>query len=213
MNGIPVVGTDIGAVGERIRSTGGGWLVSPDAGPEEVLGLLHRIQDRPQEYREKKEAVARIALKSVTQMCGEYRALYAQLLADAGERKPSMDVRETFATQGQGGRSSQDRQSGQGALRVSETELSQQLPQSEAEQAVDYDFIFQGLALGDPSVGGRGGNASMNRLKKENAALKASIEVMKGTTSYRLARRISDARIPFKEQLKKQARNVLGKRS
>ena len=31
LNGIPIVATDIGAVGERIRKTGGGWLVKPDA--------------------------------------------------------------------------------------------------------------------------------------------------------------------------------------
>ena len=43
----------------------------------------------------------------------------------------------------------------------------------------------------------------MNRLRNENAALKASIEVLKGTTSYRIARKIADAKIPFKEQLKK----------
>ena len=33
LNGIPIVATDIGAVGERIRKTGGGWLVKPDASP------------------------------------------------------------------------------------------------------------------------------------------------------------------------------------
>ena len=31
LNGIPIVATDIGAVRERIRKTGGGWLVKPDA--------------------------------------------------------------------------------------------------------------------------------------------------------------------------------------
>lgn len=43
----------------------------------------------------------------------------------------------------------------------------------------------------------------MNRLKNENAALKASIEVTKGTISYKMARKISDAKIPFKEQMKR----------
>ncbi len=45
--------------------------------------------------------------------------------------------------------------------------------------------------------------AAMNRLKNENAALKASIEVTKGTISYKMARKISDAKIPFKEQMKR----------
>ena len=71
------------------------------------------------------------------------------------------------------------------------------------EEEIDFDFVFQGLALGDPSVKGRGTVASVNRLRNENAALKASIDVLKGTTSYRMARKISEAKIPFKEQLKK----------
>ncbi|MGN0277310.1 MAG: glycosyltransferase [Hominisplanchenecus sp.] len=159
MNGIPVVGTDIGAVGERIRETGGGWLVKPDAEPEEVMQLLHHIMDHPGEYQEKKEIVEEMDLKSVEQMCDEYRSYYREL------------------------------------LEFTEKEF----PEGEA----DFDFVFQGLALGDPTVSGRGTVAAMNRLKNENAALKASIEVTQGTISYQMARKISDAKIPFKNQIKK----------
>ena len=159
MNGIPVVGTDIGAVGERIRETGGGWLVKPDAEPEEVMQLLHHIMDHPGEYQEKKEIVEEMDLKSVEQMCDEYRSYYREL------------------------------------LEFTEKEF----PEGEA----DFDFVFQGLALGDPTVSGRGTVAAMNRLKNENAALKASIEVTQGTISYQMARKISDAKIPFKDQIKK----------
>lgn len=159
LNGIPIVATDIGAVGERIRRTGGGWLVAPDAQPDEIIQLLHHIMDHPEEYQEKKEIVENLDMKSVEQMCEEYRRFYREM------------------------------------LEFTEKEL----PQEKA----DRDFIFQGLALGDPSVSGSGAVASMNRLKKENAALKASIEVMKGTISYKIARKISDAKIPFKEQMKR----------
>lgn len=55
-NGIPIVATDIGAVGERIRKTGGGWLVQPDASPDEVMQLLHHIIDHPEEYRQRKRS-------------------------------------------------------------------------------------------------------------------------------------------------------------
>lgn len=159
MNGVPVVGTDIGAVGERIRSTGGGWLVDADAAPEEILQLLHHIMDHPEEYKEKKAAVQSMKRKSVAQMCLEYGSFYADLLEFSDKKT--------------------------------------------AENETDFDFIFQGLALGDPSVCGRGTVASLNRLQNENAALKASIDVLKGTTSYRMARKISEAKLPFKEQLKK----------
>ena len=162
MNKIPVIGTDIGAVGERIRTTGGGWLVSPTADADEILQLLHHIMDHPDEYQEKKEAVEKIKLKSVAAMCQEYRNFYEEVLKYTGKEIPKEDA--------------------------------------------DFDFIFQGLALGDPSVSGRGTVASMNRLQNENAALKASIDVMKGTTSYRMARKIADAKVPFKEQIKKVVR-------
>ena len=159
LNGIPIVATDIGAVGERIRRTGGGWLVAPDAQPDEIIQLLHHIMDHPEEYQEKKEIVESLDMKSVEQMCEEYRRFYREM------------------------------------LEFTEKELPQ--------EKTDRDFIFQGLALGDPSVSGSGAVASMNRLKKENAALKASIEVMKETISYKMARKISDAKIPFKEQMKR----------
>lgn len=159
LNGIPIVATDIGAVGERIRRTGGGWLVAPDAQPDEIIQLLHHIMDHPQEYQEKKEIVESMDMKSVEQMCEEYRRFYREMLEFTEKDLPI--------------------------------------------EKTDRDFIFQALALGDPSVSGSGAVASMNRLKKENAALKASIEVMKGTISYKMARKISDAKIPFKEQMKR----------
>ena len=65
LNGIPIVATDIGAVGERIRKTGGGWLVKPDASPDEVMQLLHHIIDHPEEYQAKKEIVDDMEMKTV----------------------------------------------------------------------------------------------------------------------------------------------------
>lgn len=168
MNGLPIVGTDIGAVGERIRATGGGWLVAPDASPEEILKLLLHIKEHPDEYREKKEIVMRMEHKSVAQMCGEYRALYGGLLGEACQNRQESDTSV-----------------------------------AEKRSETDFDFIFQGLALGNPEIGGHGAAASLNLLRNENAALRSSIEVLKGTTSYRIARKIADAKIPFKEQLKK----------
>ena len=67
----------------------------------------------------------------------------------------------------------------------------------------DPDFLFQGLAMGNPSVTGRGSAASLNRVREENDMLRTSMEMLKNTTSYRIARKIADANIPFKEPLKK----------
>ncbi len=170
MNGIPVVATDIGAVGERIRAADGGWLVPVGEDPGKILDLLRRIHRDPDEYNRKKDNVRKIRLKSVEEMCAEYRELYEQLMP--GDRD---------------------------SLR------------RDLQDTADYEAVFQALALGDPSVGGRGAAGERNRLKNENAALRASIDVMQGTSSYRLARKISDMKIPFKDELKKAARHVLKK--
>ncbi|MFR3424178.1 MAG: glycosyltransferase [Lachnospiraceae bacterium] len=159
LNGIPIVATDIGAVGERIRKTGGGWLVKPDASPDEVMQLLHHIIDHPEEYQAKKEIVDDMEMKTVEQMCEEYRKFTGNFWSL--RKKNCRKTRSTGIS-------------------------------------FSRDWLF-----GDPSIGGSGSIAAMNRLKNENAALKASIEVTKGTISYKMARKISDAKIPFKEQMKR----------
>jgi hypothetical protein len=45
--------------------------------------------------------------------------------------------------------------------------------------------------------------AEANRLREENSMLRSSLEMLKNTTSYRFARKISEADIPFKEPLKR----------
>ena len=157
--GIPVVGADIGAVGERIRATGAGWTVDVDTKPEELLELLHHIKQHPEELEEKRKITEKLRIKTIAEMCGEYRAFYGKLL----EEKP-----------------------------VSHTDAG-----------IDFDFIFQGLALGNPHVRGKGTVASLNMLREENKRINASMEMLKGTTSYKVARKLSDANIPFKETLKK----------
>lgn len=76
-------------------------------------------------------------------------------------------------------------------------------PVVHTDEGIDFDFIFQGLALANPHVRGKGNVASLNMLREENKRLTASMEMLKGTTSYKIARKISDADIPFKETLKK----------
>lgn len=157
--GIPVVGADIGAVGERIRQTGAGWVVDVDTKPEELLELLHHIKAHPEELEEKRRITEQLSIKTIGEMCREYREFYEKLLAEH--------------------------------------------PVSHEGGDADYDFIFQGLALGNPQVRGKGRVASLNMLREENKRITASMEMLKGTTSYKVARKISDANIPFKETLKR----------
>lgn len=57
--GLPVVAVDLGAVGERIRQHGGGWLISPDADVGELNDLLRRIRRGQADYARKREDVLR----------------------------------------------------------------------------------------------------------------------------------------------------------
>lgn len=53
--GVPVVGFDIGAVGERIRSGGAGWLVEMSS--SSILDLLRHLRAHPAELSEKSSQV------------------------------------------------------------------------------------------------------------------------------------------------------------
>ena len=158
--GIPVIGTDLGAVGERIRKTGAGWVVPPDAGRDDVIALLAKIRDDRNHLEEKKAVVKALPMKRVADMNAEYRELYMDTMRpdEGGTKTPGQK---------------------------------------------DLEDILQGLAAGNPCVKGRGQQAAMNRILEENRMLKTSMEMMQNTTSYRLARKIAEADIPFKEPLKK----------
>lgn len=159
--GIPVIGTDIGAVGERIRATKAGWLLDVGAEGVEVRKLLSRICKHPQELKKKKEYALAVPHRSVESMNKEYQSLYDSCLVPPGP----VVVRNGYD--------------------------------------MDPDFLIQGLAMANLEVKGTGQMAQMNRLREENGMLAESIEMMKNTIAYRMARRIQEADIPFKEPLKK----------
>jgi hypothetical protein len=159
LSGIPVIGADLGAVGERIRKTGAGWTLPAHASTEDLLALLTHIKEHPEELKEKQKIAKALHLRTVDEMCQDYRDFYEELL----EAQPVAHTSEN----------------------------------------IDYDWIFQGLALANPKIRGRGTVASLNMLREENKRLSASMEMMKGTTSYKMARKLSEAKIPFKETLKK----------
>lgn len=92
-SGLPVLGVDIGAVGERIRQHGGGWLVDYPATPEAVSAMLQRIVDMPGErLRRGQEVQAWQAgegrARSTAWMAGRYLALYADVCAGYRLRMP-----------------------------------------------------------------------------------------------------------------------------
>lgn len=83
--GVPVIALDRGAVGERIRESGGGWLLPESAGAEDVLALIAHLERRPDEYALRCAEIARWqvglgARRNISAMANDYLALYRRML-------------------------------------------------------------------------------------------------------------------------------------
>ncbi|MCI8917828.1 MAG: glycosyltransferase [Eubacterium sp.] len=74
--GVPVLVTDCGALGERVRSLGCGWVVSGLASAEEVAACIKAIRKNREEYRRMMRSVGKLRLKSAHEMCQEYKQVY-----------------------------------------------------------------------------------------------------------------------------------------
>jgi glycosyltransferase involved in cell wall biosynthesis len=92
--GIPVVGSRLGAIGERIRREGGGWVVDP-TDSFEVADLLRRLRTDPSELERRTLELESIRLPRRSRMGADYGRLYRRLAAPSGtgpvadERRPA----------------------------------------------------------------------------------------------------------------------------
>lgn len=84
--GIPVLVTDIGALGERVRAQEVGWLVEYNAKAEKILAVLKEIKDNSDNYKKVVEQVSNCKLKTAGNMCIEYYNVYESLLQPSVER-------------------------------------------------------------------------------------------------------------------------------
>lgn len=82
MCGVPVIATDIGALGERMRELGCGWVVSVEHAYEEALEIITRIKNKGPEYQEKKQKLQEIPIKTLKCMGLDYQKLYEKLLKE-----------------------------------------------------------------------------------------------------------------------------------
>ena len=76
---IPVLVTDIGAVGARVRQTGAGIVVPLSAAPEEILDQIEALQRSPERYRALKATLNSHLVRTVGEMLEDYIALYEGL--------------------------------------------------------------------------------------------------------------------------------------
>ena len=75
----PVIVTDIGAVGERTRKMGCGWIVPMENADKEVINILNRISNKGKEYNEILSRVNNIEIDDIGVMVDKYKKLYQDL--------------------------------------------------------------------------------------------------------------------------------------
>ena len=83
--GIPAFGVDMGAVGDRIRDSGAGWLIRPDATAEEIYNYILKIVNDRAELSAKHAAIKQWqetegTYNTTETMAAEYRSIYHRLM-------------------------------------------------------------------------------------------------------------------------------------
>lgn len=76
--GIPAVVTNLGALGTRMKTTGGGWIVNYQDTPLEILNTITTTLENKSEYQEKLEIVSKIEIKTIEQMLEDYKQEYSK---------------------------------------------------------------------------------------------------------------------------------------
>lgn len=77
--GIPILGTDIGAVGERIRKLECGWIIPLESSYDKILTLIKYIKNNRNEYMNKKQIVLNLKIRTLKEMDDVYRNLYKDI--------------------------------------------------------------------------------------------------------------------------------------
>lgn len=88
LSGVPVLTTDIGAVGSRTRALNCGWTVPLNMNYQGILEKIQNLARESPEYQEKKRVVQKIHLRTIAEMMVNYQTLYQTLISgDAIERE------------------------------------------------------------------------------------------------------------------------------
>ena len=94
--GIPVLATDIGALGERIRNDETGWLVDLKTDASGMLAKIQEIFRDAEQYSQVKDRAERFCHKSIDQMCCEYAAFYKDMVSETRKVERSFDAQAIY---------------------------------------------------------------------------------------------------------------------
>lgn len=89
--GVPVIGSVLGAVGERLAKHGGGWVMDCEK-PDELIALLRHLKDNPAEWDAQLDKASARNLRSAREMASDYRILYKRLIRAAGFGKDTAPI-------------------------------------------------------------------------------------------------------------------------
>jgi len=73
--GIPILGTNIGVINERITNNDGGWILDYE-NPQKSYNMILKIAYNKNEYKKKVQNVKNIDLKNTEEMANRYAQLY-----------------------------------------------------------------------------------------------------------------------------------------
>lgn len=77
VNNKPVIVTDLGAPGDRMKQYGCGYLVSLDKADTEFVQLINELKNCQAELNDLKEKATELKLKTIEEMLEEYRVMYS----------------------------------------------------------------------------------------------------------------------------------------
>lgn len=77
--GIPVIGSNIGVIEDRILKNDGGWIIDIN-NPSEIFDLIINLINSKDDYLDKVKNIKTLKLKNTAEMSGEYIQIYNRFL-------------------------------------------------------------------------------------------------------------------------------------
>lgn len=78
LNGVPVIVTDIGALGRRTKELNCGWLVSPEHVKDDFVKIIKDLVKDRQQLMEYKENIKLLQLPDISKMAEKYQQIYEE---------------------------------------------------------------------------------------------------------------------------------------
>ena len=80
--GVPVLGSEFGAVGDRLQAHGGGWVVPVD-NVDVAYRMILRVVQSPEHYNREAGRACLQHVRTVSEMAKDYEEMYMLLLAES----------------------------------------------------------------------------------------------------------------------------------